>query len=595
MRQIFVTQQTMSGGDADGSRDGRFLRNVINYTGDDYELIADCRLGHVKIDDASYDMCHWFRFPLPLNKNPNIDITEARLYFRWNPVENENGVVDANVNQFYPLSVQIAVYPADDAPIPSSASDANNKFDSIDDIVTWSGGQLNYDPGRRIGLIRTDTFAFAEIDILPEISTIRRSGWSLGNDILIFLVPGGYNPLITRYVVFRTWSWIKHQIAQGNLAANAIKTAPLLYIQWEQNTPGSNDGDQHVEDTLIIEQDIAARNTHEYITSTLVIDDTQDITVLHEHNRVLEDELTIIQILGYAKDIFPEYEDVLIFEEDVEYVLDHNADGLTGVVSDILDIEQDIDVNVELNLAVEQTLDIQQDIASSGVISKLVEDNLTIAQDIETIGSTIANPESVVDTLVIEQEISLAGSEYHKGVSGGELEDVLSITQVFTAYVEGTQTFAVCERYDLLYYPSDSANIPEEPTLVPQGSLILEYPTTSPTHTAILPQPLLSNREELNKTRIQRKTRAGTLKTYTDPSWPSTEIFRFKFQDLTNDEKDDLADLIAVSLAKKVRLTDHEGRQWDGLISNPNGEYAQLYRECGHTGEFDFQVIDGPL
>jgi hypothetical protein len=101
----------------------------------------------------------------------------------------------------------------------------------------------------------------------------------------------------------------------------------------------------------------------------------------------------------------------------------------------------------------------------------------------------------------------------------------------------------------------------------------------------------LTNREELDVTRLQRFSRGGDFYSDMDPTDPQVFTFRYKFENLTDQQKIDMFAIIGPSLGKKVKLTDHEGRVWTGLLINPNGEYINIFRTCGVTAEFDFRGV----
>lgn len=583
MSELVLTQDSVSGSDDDGSHDGRFVQNVSPAScyggGIEYWTIADCRLGHHSlISGCQADLCHWFRFRLPLAQNDNIDITEARLTLFWNPnidldIGNPARTANVGISTGEELTIKIGVYASDDAPYPTSASDAKSKLATITDQIEWSDAIIDSFDAQYVDSVVSASFCEIDISTLIEAATIYRPGWSSNNHILIFLSPVINPGIESRYVAFRTWSWLKWQISEGELNAVEMITAPTLYLEYTVNTPGSDLGDKHVEHELDIIQSINVFNPQvPPIEHELTIEQT--ITTEMIYGREIEHELEIEQFLDYGSIM----EETIIHDINLEQEI--RVELVRDTIMHVLDIEQTVDVTWILHKTIEHELEIEQTIETN-IHQKTIWHTLDIVQTIETEGIGTYS-RHVEHELEIEQDISFTGS-YTLGI-----EHTLTIIQVFTGYLAGADQ-GVCARKDLLYSPT--GDFPVEPTLVPQGALILEYPITSPTYTVTLPSPLLSNREELNKTRIQRKTRAGDLKTFSDNSWPKSIIFRFKFQDLTDVQKLDLFTLVGASLAQLVQLTDHEGRVWTGIISNPNGEYTQIFRECGHTAEFDFQVI----
>ena len=130
-------------------------------------------------------------------------------------------------------------------------------------------------------------------------------------------------------------------------------------------------------------------------------------------------------------------------------------------------------------------------------------------------------------------------------------------------------------------------SMPRKPTLV-KGSIILSLGSTS----VDLPAPNFQDREEMLLTRIQRKTRGGTLKTFSDRIWPSVRTFRYKFDNLQLSKIEEFHSFLDTTLGLQVHLVDHEGREWDGYIVNPQGEATNFARTCGSTTEFDFDGVE---
>jgi len=150
--------------------------------------------------------------------------------------------------------------------------------------------------------------------------------------------------------------------------------------------------------------------------------------------------------------------------------------------------------------------------------------------------------------------------------------------------------------FDVQWKPFADASVefPDKPTLIVSNNITLQCPPTAPTEMIMLPVPLMSDREEMQYTRIQRKTRGGVLKVFRDDDWMKIRTFRFKFEGLSDALVEDFFEFLAATLGLKIRLLDHEGREWDGYIVNPQGEAAQYFRQCGETTEFDFEGVEAP-
>jgi hypothetical protein len=116
------------------------------------------------------------------------------------------------------------------------------------------------------------------------------------------------------------------------------------------------------------------------------------------------------------------------------------------------------------------------------------------------------------------------------------------------------------------------------PTLS-SDTLTLTYPYVSPTTTLILRNPAFSNKDRLIFNRINRVTRGGTLIVFADPQWPKQQRLTLQLDALRPQQILDLIDFLEESLGKEIGLLDWEGRQWKGLILNPDTDLVQPARE----------------
>ena len=116
-----------------------------------------------------------------------------------------------------------------------------------------------------------------------------------------------------------------------------------------------------------------------------------------------------------------------------------------------------------------------------------------------------------------------------------------------------------------------TVEVPEgtAPTLG-NGTLTLTFPFTLPTTTLVLRNPEFTNKDSLNFNRINRTTRGGTLVVYADPIWPKTQTLGFEVHCLKRAQADELIEFFGDSLGLEIGLLDHEGRQWRGIITNPD-------------------------
>lgn len=91
-------------------------------------------------------------------------------------------------------------------------------------------------------------------------------------------------------------------------------------------------------------------------------------------------------------------------------------------------------------------------------------------------------------------------------------------------------------------------------------------------------QPDFGNKETLEFSRINRRSRAGDLIIYRDSKWPDSRKLSLTFSWLTEDEKNKFKDLLKMSLGKTITYTDHFGDIWSCFVLNPQTDIAQTGR-----------------
>lgn len=330
-----------------------------------------------------------------------------------------------------------------------------------------------------------------------------------------------------------------------------------------------------------------------------------------EHVLTLEQEIT-----GATLDsLIQELEDLLAIEQSIsvsvtrertvshELILrqafDYSSTGAdtyayAASVSHDLDIVQEIDCAWVYDFSVTHVLNINQDIGQFGIHFQSIVHELFIEQEISYDPDILLIVYAIEHELAIEQWVTGDGKTLFTDAQmptrtvGREVEHELNLTQ----YVSVFGTLSVAGGYEVNALPKYQPQTPAiVPVVVPASTTTFEYPPTSPTHTVTLRSPLFSNQEEIAPIRIQRKTRGGKLITFADNSWVGIRIFRMKFDSLTDQQRIDFFDFLAASLGRPIKFTDHEGQEWTGVITNPDGEASMFNRLCGNTAEFNFETV----
>ncbi len=127
-----------------------------------------------------------------------------------------------------------------------------------------------------------------------------------------------------------------------------------------------------------------------------------------------------------------------------------------------------------------------------------------------------------------------------------------------------------------------------EPTLTPQGKIVLTFPYVTPTLTVTLKAPNFNNKHNILLERIFKRSRGGTVIMERDQTDPVTEKLALSIDGITPTEIDSYLTFIKTSLGKEIGLEDYESRQWRGIIVNPD-EAVNQQDSCSYSLRLEFQ------
>lgn len=514
----------------------------------------------------------WFRFRLPLPTGTTINSASLRFGI---PAQWKGSI-----------ALRIHGHLIDDSDGPADHTEATT-HDVTVASVAWSTEELGAG-----SMVYSEDFA----SVLQEL--INQGGWAEDNYITIYVVDDGgsyytyvydYNSIVTE----QYQATITHPIAW----LNSDDALPHLIIDYTVDTPDPGDGDEAIEHELTIEQIIICFTGKVTVINSLSIE--QDIVFVVDRIRNVVDDLEIVQsyklIVPYSLSV----EDYTLITQTIScgvvrsVTVEHtvvltqdvigNTDEYKTVISTLNPENDDIVVTRAYSRDGEDTIELEQTV-DTNLKTRSVIHGLSLSHTVSTDGSVIEAIE-VHNTLVITQDI-----DFNRNAPRSHNSEI-DITHFVIGYFEERDG---CERQDTIYnpYADSSVDFPSEPTLTEAADITLACPPDTPTVTITLPAPLFGDREELLITRIQRQTRGGLLKTFSSDVWPKVRTFRYKFEHLPTDKIEEMFTFLGQTLGLKMRLTDHEGRLWDGYIVNPQGEAGQFMRICGNTTEFDFDGVE---
>jgi hypothetical protein len=310
------------------------------------------------------------------------------------------------------------------------------------------------------------------------------------------------------------------------------------------------------------------------------------------HTGVYEDTIDIVEAYDYIKTLDVELEHFLFIQEtiiansivnaDIEHELlivedlIGNSDNHKQLVHELV-LEQDIGAVYGQNGSYIDVLILEQDIHSDSLFVEFGGHDVELVQEF-TADGTFQNAKNVTHDLVLVETLG------YNWVKSGSVEHELTITQAFTS--TGGLASLNC-RQDLIYCPRSSIpGYSDKPTIAYQDIVL-----TCGVNSITLRKPNFSDRQELMLQRIFRQNLGGEQISYRDYYWNKTRAFRYKFEALSDTDREDMFLFLANSLGLEVTMVDHEGIESVGYILNSQGESGQFYRECGNTTEFDFETI----
>lgn len=152
-------------------------------------------------------------------------------------------------------------------------------------------------------------------------------------------------------------------------------------------------------------------------------------------------------------------------------------------------------------------------------------------------------------------------------------ETQLAIKDHVTFTIQG----ASCPEKEYTPYVGSSGDdsydeISLSPPVLGDGTLTLTHPRVAPTTTLVLKNPEYGNQDTIQYTRIDRNTRGGDRKLFSDPKWGKTQTFQLtisNIDDLCYVSLDSILDFLNTSLGEEIGLLDWEGRTWKGIILTP--------------------------
>jgi len=243
----------------------------------------------------------------------------------------------------------------------------------------------------------------------------------------------------------------------------------------------------------------------------------------------------------------------------------------------------DDNCNVPITYSFTQTLNLVDAASMSGT-----DDNLNFVQVV-----TVGKSKAVSSTLNLNDAVAVTG------VFMRSVADDLGIGHAFT-WVEDTP----CNRksYAPFYGENTIPGAVTPPAVelpISQGNLLDRFLLYTPARgsrstTVTLRAPEMDNRDRNAYTRVARETQGGKLYVFADPIWPKVRTMVVTIIGLLKTDVEALQAFFQATLGQEIGMTDWEGRQWAGVITNPDERATQDGKDrWTATFEMEGELLEG--
>lgn len=338
------------------------------------------------------------------------------------------------------------------------------------------------------------------------------------------------------------------------------------------------------------------------------------------HNFILSSASNVMALSQAAsasvdQAVFISAENTFSLSQTVTQIIDHNLripfdqidDQATLALTQSVLVARNLRIDVSTALALVSEVTLKEH-------NESIETFLSLAQKV---GRKI--PISASNVLFLQQEVCrifkassqlnlISGVVNTKGRNATSVIPFVQIATVLSEYARLlSQNLNIRQSVSLIHESSTpniectyspfvgevTSGITPPPTTIPvlgSAILTLTYPFEDPTTTIVLRNPELNNSERFQFARINRTTRGGDLKIFSDPTWPKQETLKIHIESLTSAQKDSLQSFFEDNLGLEIGLLDDENRQWKGIITQPDADFTDVRGDgCTYAVIFEFE------
>lgn len=107
----------------------------------------------------------------------------------------------------------------------------------------------------------------------------------------------------------------------------------------------------------------------------------------------------------------------------------------------------------------------------------------------------------------------------------------------------------------------------------------------------LLRSPEFGNTFTLDTHAIVTKSMDGSTVFIYDSAWPKIDRFKIHFKALSRQQANTLIDFFIGTAGQEILYTDHEDRDWLGIITTESPVVRQYGRACQWETEFEFEGV----
>ncbi len=227
----------------------------------------------------------------------------------------------------------------------------------------------------------------------------------------------------------------------------------------------------------------------------------------------------------------------------------------------------------------------------------------------ESVETTISWSHSVLDSLGVDSNIiitQIAIGLESTGADHSEIDVSHSVSYSISGERENTHTIGIS--HGVSYYVVEDAfcdyriNIgsttetglpsePSQPTITEADQISFGFPAAAPSTTLYFGKPEWGNIHEVYQRRIDRKSRGGKRIIYHDSTWRQHEIIKITLTGLTEAQTMNLLTFFNNSAGDRVKYIDHESREWEVVILNPDEQIVRDGNVCDNTVSIEMETI----